>query len=227
VEISEEIHYAYELVYPESMGSAVFYVGQGKGDRIDEHEREARKGCTCRKCSAIQSVWRRGEQIVKRKVFETPVKQDACIYEWVLINLIYGIDNLTNWWDGMQGAVIPKKKMVNFSFSREFVDALDRASMHTNSSRARYIRQAIDLHLTTKEAAVSLSKRRLAIATLSIGPRCGTVAGQFPLEHVSRLEMVPSGMRSAVIEYLLRSDPDIMRFLEIPRNSSANLLTIK
>src|SRR2546429_2776953 len=106
----EKKYYVYELAYPESMGGAVFYVGKGsrrktwKGiiDRIDEHEKQAtqpdkvrRWGRNIEKCQAIQSIWGKGEQIVKRKVFWTDTEQEAYNWESKLIEK-YGIENLTN-----------------------------------------------------------------------------------------------------------------------------------
>jgi hypothetical protein len=95
-------YYTYELAYPESMGGAVFYVGKGKTeekpwqDRINAHEREAMRGHDCQRHQIIRRIWENGEEVIKRKVFETDVEQDALIYEWVLVNLIYGRENLAN-----------------------------------------------------------------------------------------------------------------------------------
>src|SRR5947207_10125116 len=99
---SERIFYTYELAYPQSMGGTVFYVGkgsysqEGRIDRIDMHEREAKRGGTSRKCQIIRDIWANDEQIVRRKVYETPAEQDALIYEWILISLVYGRDTLAN-----------------------------------------------------------------------------------------------------------------------------------
>src|SRR4051812_14655876 len=59
--------YVYIHAYPESMGGAVFYVGKGIGDRIDQHEEEAHHGHQCEKCDIIRSIWAVGERVVKRK----------------------------------------------------------------------------------------------------------------------------------------------------------------
>ena len=38
---SSHLHYVYTYAYPESMGGYIFYIGKGKGKRIDAHEHEA------------------------------------------------------------------------------------------------------------------------------------------------------------------------------------------
>lgn len=107
--LPEKRFYVYTLAYPDEK---VFYVGKGSKrstfygviDRIDEHEKEAKKSIetikkeryNLEKCLAIQSIWRDGGQVRKKKVYETDVEQDAYLYEWVLIYMVYGIDNLTN-----------------------------------------------------------------------------------------------------------------------------------
>jgi hypothetical protein len=104
-------YYTYELAYPMSMGGAVFYVGKGSKrktqvgiiDRIDEHEQQALQpledikkwGRNVEKCQTIQSIWANGEQVVKRKVYETDIEEEAYAWESNLIEA-YGIDNLTN-----------------------------------------------------------------------------------------------------------------------------------
>jgi len=97
-------YYVYELAYPESMGGAVFYIGKGMRDRIDDHEKQARRplsqtkdsGRNVETCKVIQDIWAHGEEVAKRKVYETGIEQDAYIYEWALIHMVYGHDNLTN-----------------------------------------------------------------------------------------------------------------------------------
>ncbi len=91
--------YVYTLAYPDG---TVFYVGKGsfskeaRIDRIDCHEREARRGYPYKRCQIIREIWASGGQVIKTKVYETSVEQDAFIYEWCLINLIYGREKLAN-----------------------------------------------------------------------------------------------------------------------------------
>lgn len=88
-----DLFYTYVLTYP---NGEVFYVGKGQGDRIDQHEKEAAQGVISHKCKVIRNIWKSGGKVGKYRVLQTPVEEDALLYEWALINLIYGIDNLTN-----------------------------------------------------------------------------------------------------------------------------------
>lgn len=88
--------YAYELAYPENMGGAVFYVGKGSGQRIDEHEKETKRGGDFPRHIIIRQIWEAGEQIVKRKVQENITQDMAFELEKQLIKK-YGPENLSNW----------------------------------------------------------------------------------------------------------------------------------
>jgi DNA-binding XRE family transcriptional regulator len=91
-------YYVYTLSYPSTHPYAgkVFYVGKGTRSRMFEHEDEAAAGKQSRKCNVIREIWSRGEQVQKTIVYQTQVECDALIYEWVLINMVYGSGNLTN-----------------------------------------------------------------------------------------------------------------------------------
>lgn len=95
-----KLFYTYTLSYPDGR---VFYVGKGQGKRIHQHEWEAKNGYRSYKCNVIRKIWREGGKVVKTRVFKTRNEEDALIYEWVLINLVYGRDNLTNLTDGGEG----------------------------------------------------------------------------------------------------------------------------
>jgi len=86
-------YYVYELVDPRS--GAVFYVGKGSRSRIDQHEKEARKGRQSRKCDAIRAIESSGLSILKRKVAHFADEQGALDHEADLIGE-YGLANLTN-----------------------------------------------------------------------------------------------------------------------------------
>src|SRR5260221_13283387 len=92
---NETYFYVYTLAYPESMGGAVFYVGKGSGYRINDHEKEARRGVTSLKCDIIRSLWEEGEDIVKTKVYTNLSEYEALTREDELVNL-YGLENLPN-----------------------------------------------------------------------------------------------------------------------------------
>jgi uncharacterized protein len=49
--------YVYVLLRPDGR---TFYVGKGIGNRVNQHENEARTACVCHKCRAIRKVWRTG-----------------------------------------------------------------------------------------------------------------------------------------------------------------------
>src|SRR5437868_1935792 len=72
-----------------------FYAGKGTGDRIFEHEREARLGCDCRKCLIIRGIWRRGGRVVVDFLFATDNEQAAYDYEFELIEEM-GLEGLAN-----------------------------------------------------------------------------------------------------------------------------------
>jgi excisionase family DNA binding protein len=91
--MKRQLYYVYTLTRP---NGEVFYVGKGTGDRIDQHEHEAELGYRTEKCDVIRQIWSEGGQVVKRKVYETTVERDALLYEWSLLNLVYGRENLTN-----------------------------------------------------------------------------------------------------------------------------------
>src|SRR5215813_11018737 len=64
----------------------IFYVGKGQGDRIDKHEKEAgRSYLENAKLRVIREIWAAGGKVVKKKVFETAIEQDANKYEQQLI----------------------------------------------------------------------------------------------------------------------------------------------
>lgn len=84
-------YYVYELVDPRT--DEVFYVGKGKGYRIDYHEQEARRGKQSRKCDRIREIHASGRCVRKRKVAFYEDEADAYLAEW---ELIQAHDNLTN-----------------------------------------------------------------------------------------------------------------------------------
>ena len=85
--------YVYELVDPRS--GEVFYVGKGKGSRINDHEWEAENGYPSYKCNKIRSIWGDGHEIIKQKVAEFWDEDAAYEHEEERIASI-GLDNLTN-----------------------------------------------------------------------------------------------------------------------------------
>lgn len=91
--------YVYILCRP---NGKPFYVGKGSGNRVYDHEREAKRGHQCHKCSVIRKIWRSGSEVVRYTVFETDDEQAAFDHERELIAL-YGRDSLANKSDGGEG----------------------------------------------------------------------------------------------------------------------------
>lgn len=98
--IPPRMYYVYLLTYPDG---TPFYVGKGTESRIAAHAREARKGCSCRKCGIIQGIWRIGTDFGKIIVIETSDESEAFASERALIAL-YGRHTLTNKTNGGEGA---------------------------------------------------------------------------------------------------------------------------
>lgn len=84
--------YVYTYAYPDS---SVFYVGKGCNGRIEDHEKEARKGHQCQRCDIIRSIWAKGEHVIKRKIRESLPEDEAYHLEDVLIESL-GWRTLTN-----------------------------------------------------------------------------------------------------------------------------------
>lgn len=102
--------YVYELVDPRT--NSVFYVGKGKGSRIDHHEVDAAKGRVSRKCDTIRDIKSLGHSILKRKVRLFSDEQAAYDFERQHIDS-FGLDALTNVMPGggYPRSVVPQGKM--------------------------------------------------------------------------------------------------------------------
>ena len=86
-------YYVYELIDPRN--NKPFYVGKGKGNRIDAHEKEAAKGVCSEKCNLIRELQQNNISLIKRKVAYFGKEQDAYNFEKKHIDSI-GLHNLTN-----------------------------------------------------------------------------------------------------------------------------------
>jgi uncharacterized protein (UPF0210 family) len=86
-------YYVYELRDPRT--DAVFYIGKGKGPRLDQHEKDARAGRQSRKCDRIREIESAGFKVQKRKVKNFADEQDAFDFEAEHIEAM-GLGNLTN-----------------------------------------------------------------------------------------------------------------------------------
>lgn len=101
--IATSTFYVYILARP---NGKPFYVGKGKGNRVYEHEQEARTGHKCHKCNVIRKIWRKGGQVQRWIVLETTSEDEALAYEKEMIAL-HGRPNLTNHTDGGEGSFRP------------------------------------------------------------------------------------------------------------------------
>lgn len=102
--------YVYELCCP--ITGKPFYVGKGKGKRIDAHEKETKLGVCSKKCNKIRSINKNGFEIIKEKVALFWDEQAAYDYETDLIEEI-GLKNLTNIMPGGQKAWKRRVREVN------------------------------------------------------------------------------------------------------------------
>jgi hypothetical protein len=203
IKITKPKFYDYELAYPESMGGAVFYVGKGTSNRINEHEGEASKGGISQKCKIIREIWAQGYQVVKRKVYETNIEQDAFLYEWVLINLVYGYSQLTNIFEGGNGGIVPfniKNKIISITLSVSLWNAVES---NLTGSLAVYFHCLIMLHLPDITTIQNLSQ------SLPLQRERGMYYGitryvKLPLHVASRIEFFPIMQRSLIVESLIR-----------------------
>lgn len=104
--------YVYFLIDPRN--NNVFYIGKGKGKRINDHEYQALRGVCSKKCNKIKSIIESGNKIIKYKIAGFDNEQDAYDYESICINN-FGLDNLTNMVAGGAG-----------SFERRYKDSIKR-----------------------------------------------------------------------------------------------------
>lgn len=98
-------YFNYTYAYPQGcfdddgkdLNSIVFYVGKGSDTRrIDDHIREAAKGCGCIKCHEIKWIWSKGLSPSRRIVFDTLSEKIAFENERHLIQVVYCSAYLTN-----------------------------------------------------------------------------------------------------------------------------------
>jgi hypothetical protein len=123
-ELSKKKFYTYLLMRPDG---TVFYVGKGKGYRIDDHERDARNGIESHKCRVIRKIWEQGGQVIKERVAFFDEEEDAYALEILLI-AFFGRENLTNSTDGGEGGSgrpSQDKVMRPYTLDRVLVEFLD------------------------------------------------------------------------------------------------------
>lgn len=100
------MYYVYALIDPRT--DAPFYIGKGKGRRINAHELEAQNGGESQKCRVIREINEAGLQVKKVKIAEFAREASAYKRERQEIQRI-GMDNLTNLTVGGGRISLPKK----------------------------------------------------------------------------------------------------------------------
>lgn len=100
-------YYVYELIDPRN--GKTFYVGKGKGNRIDAHEKEAAKGVCSEKCNLIRDLQQNNILLIKRKIAFFSKEKEAYDFEEKHIEDI-GLENLTNVVSGGGTPRIKEKK---------------------------------------------------------------------------------------------------------------------
>lgn len=121
-----DFYYVYKLIDPRD--GKTFYIGKGKGGRINSHEIEAKKGVKSRKCSRIRDITKARKKVQKEMVACFRNEQDAYDFETQVIADI-GLDNLTNVLPGGQKAWdreadMVKRKRVRFLKSKAYSRAM-------------------------------------------------------------------------------------------------------
>jgi hypothetical protein len=96
---SENRFYVYTLSRPDG---TVFYVGKGTGYRMDDHERDAKRGEQSHKCHIIRKIWREGGTVQKQKAAFFDTEEEAYQHEMHLI-ATFGMTNLANCSTGGEG----------------------------------------------------------------------------------------------------------------------------
>lgn len=87
------MYYVYTLTDPRD--NKVFYVGKGKGNRINAHELEAKRSNETEKQKRINAIWAQDLSVIKKIVKRFNDELKAYQYEDKLIKK-FGLENLTN-----------------------------------------------------------------------------------------------------------------------------------
>lgn len=116
--------YVYQLIDPRDCKP--FYVGKGRGQRMYQHEAEARKGKKSHKCQRIRDIWIAGLEVKREIVQRFDDESKAYIFEDDLIQTI-GLRNLTNEIPGGMGNLISpiRLKQLAKKQARMWLDKLE------------------------------------------------------------------------------------------------------
>ncbi len=100
-------YYVYTYAYPDGR---VFYVGKGRGNRMWDHERDARNGVQSEKCDIIREIHAQGGKVFKKQLYTYLSEQDAIAIEAILIAL-FGRAELANKQSGHYRALTRLKQV--------------------------------------------------------------------------------------------------------------------
>jgi hypothetical protein len=135
--------YVYLLLRPNDQP---FYVGKGIGDRIGDHEREARKGHECHRCRVIRKIWRNGGEVGRQIIFHTDNEQEAYRIEAATIarfrnKLVNHLDRQIGW-HGNIGVPTPAPRMTAARRRDQINRALEKIHKRERklADRLRYLR---------------------------------------------------------------------------------------
>jgi hypothetical protein len=87
------VYYVYFLIDPRC--ASVFYIGKGKGGRLNQHLKQAKAGGKGVKCDRIRDILSEGKEPEAKIVNRFHNEADAYAYEAKLIDA-FGYDDLTN-----------------------------------------------------------------------------------------------------------------------------------
>ena len=142
-------YYVYSLAYP---NGDMFYIGKGKGDRINHHERGVLngRGANLQKETIIRKIWANGEQVTKTVLAEFDTEKEALLYEAALIFFMDGLTNIaTNAQDIEKLIQHEERKRERRENDKRFI------SKRTSSTALRAYREG----LTPKTSQEDLARR--------------------------------------------------------------------
>lgn len=122
--------YVYKLIDPRD--DKVFYIGKGKENRIDEHEKQTLRGVCSDKCNKIRDIMNSGHVLIKEKIALFWDEKAAYNAETDIIDE-HGLHNLTNVYPGGHGAFsrrVTKRQVYTVKPTPPLMQIIERMSGH-------------------------------------------------------------------------------------------------